>query len=250
MVLDHLEVEQAVCLGHSMGTQVCLESYRERPDRVKGLVLICGSFGRVTHTFHGTDVLSQVLPSIIEGAQRHRGLTRAVWGRMPPRLAFQIARLSGEVDRAAIREEDFVKYWEHITVMDPDVFLAMLRLAGEHSAYLRGESAEESADAMVAPARALEEGREFSKAIDAYLALTAARTKNHDFLEEVWENAVKLAMNHVPERIAEVVAATPRTEIMTQNGDYLHAEVTSRIFRFVDDLEIALAEAELEGKKS
>ena len=87
-------------------------------------------------------------------------------------------------------------------------------LQAEHQAYLRGEGPShggggggggESAETLLAPARALEEGREFSKAIDAYLALTAARTKNHDFLEEVWENAVKLAMNHVPERIGEVV---------------------------------------------
>ena len=88
-------------------------------------------------------------------------------------------------------------------------------LQAEHQAYLRGEGPShgggggggggESAETLLAPARALEEGREFSKAIDAYLALTAARTKNHDFLEEVWENAVKLAMNHVPNRIPEVV---------------------------------------------
>ena len=42
------------------------------------------------------------------------------------------------------------------------------------------------------------------------------------------------------DRIAEVVAATPRTEIITQNGDYLHAEVTSRLFRFVDDVEVMI----------
>jgi len=35
--------------------------------------------------------------------------------------------------------------------------------------------------------------------------VTAERTKNHDTLEEVWENAVKLAMNHVPDRIHDVV---------------------------------------------
>ena len=41
-------------------------------------------------------------------------------------------------------------------------------------------------------------------------------------------------------RIADVVAELPGTEIVTQNDRYLHAEVTSRIFRFVDDLEIAI----------
>lgn len=43
------------------------------------------------------------------------------------------------------------------------------------------------------------------------------------------------------DRIAEVVAAMPRTTIVTQNGDYLHAEVTSRILRFVDDVEVAIS---------
>jgi len=84
-------------------------------------------------------------------------------------------------------------------------------LMAEHQAYLRGDSVQpESDEALIAPARALEEGREFSKAIDAYLGVTAERTKNHDSLEEMWENAVKLAMNHVPERIPEVVATVSK----------------------------------------
>ncbi len=134
VILNHLDVQNAVVFGHSMGTQVSLELYRLLPKRVRGLVLICGSFGRVTHTFHGTDVLSHVLPNVIQTVKKHLGLTRAIWGRVPPKLAYRLARLSGEVDTVTIREEDFRHYWEHITVMDPDVFLATLERAGEHSA--------------------------------------------------------------------------------------------------------------------
>lgn len=43
------------------------------------------------------------------------------------------------------------------------------------------------------------------------------------------------------ELISSVVQATPRTSIIAQDGDYLHAEMTSRIFRFVDDLEILIS---------
>jgi len=43
------------------------------------------------------------------------------------------------------------------------------------------------------------------------------------------------------ELISVVVQATPRTTIIAQDGDYLHAEMTSRIFRFVDDLEIVIS---------
>ena len=80
-------------------------------------------------------------------------------------------------------------------------------LIGEHAAYMRGESGQGAAsqEELVSRGRQLEEGREFSQAIDAYLQVTQAASKNLDFLEEVWENAVKLAMNHVPARIQEVV---------------------------------------------
>ena len=75
----------------------------------------------------------------------------------------------------------------------------LAELAAEHAAYMRGEATTESHEALMARGRSLEEAREFSQAIDAYLQVTAERTKNHDTLEEVWENAVKLAMNHVPD---------------------------------------------------
>ena len=40
------------------------------------------------------------------------------------------------------------------------------------------------------------------------------------------------------ERFATILTALPRTKIVTRTDDYLHAEVTSRLFRFVDDVEI------------
>ena len=62
--------------------------------------------------------------------------------------------------------------------------------------------------------------REFvPQAIDAYLELTSDRTKNHDFAEEMWENAVKLAMNHVPARIHEVVSTVSRRLIEIKRCD-------------------------------
>ena len=133
-VMDALEIEDAVLVGHSMGTQVALEAYRLAPTRVQGLVLVCGSYGKVTATFHGSDVLKQVLPGILEAVERRKGIARALWGRIPAKLAFHIARLSNEVDSLAIREEDFRPYMEHVSAMDPQVFLAMLRCAGEHTA--------------------------------------------------------------------------------------------------------------------
>ena len=45
-------------------------------------------------------------------------------------------------------------------------------------------------------------------------------------------------------RIARVIAAQPRTRIVTQNDRYLHAEFTSFLFRFVDDVEFFLDDSQ------
>jgi len=38
--------------------------------------------------------------------------------------------------------------------------------------------------------------------------------------------------------LVPVVAATPRTEVVEQSADYLHATASSALFGFVDDLEL------------
>ena len=43
------------------------------------------------------------------------------------------------------------------------------------------------------------------------------------------------------EKVRTIVENTPRTKIVESDGDYLHAEVTSRIMKYVDDLEISFS---------
>src|SRR5262249_46762202 len=43
-VMDSARMDEAVLIAHSMGTQVALEVYRRARARVRGLVLICGSY--------------------------------------------------------------------------------------------------------------------------------------------------------------------------------------------------------------
>tara|TARA_B100000575_G_scaffold260242_1_gene233048 strand:- start:56 stop:445 length:390 start_codon:yes stop_codon:yes gene_type:complete len=41
------------------------------------------------------------------------------------------------------------------------------------------------------------------------------------------------------EKVKAIVENSPRTKIVELDGDYIHAEVTSRIMKYVDDLEIS-----------
>jgi len=123
-----------VLVGHSFGTQVALEAYRLRPEGVKALMLVCGSFGRITHTFKGTDVLAGVLPDMLSFVGRHPHLGRALWAHVPPKVALAVARLTGDVDTSRVSPQDVEPYFHHVVHLDFELFLRMLRAAGEHSA--------------------------------------------------------------------------------------------------------------------
>jgi pimeloyl-ACP methyl ester carboxylesterase len=133
-VLDTLEVSKAVLAGHSLGVQVCLESFRRHRDRVSALALLCGSYGNPLSTFHGRRTLEAALPLIRLVAGTAPRATRVVWrGFIPTDLAFHVAKLV-EVDPEHVRKEDFFPYLEGISQVDPLLFLEMLSQAGRHSA--------------------------------------------------------------------------------------------------------------------
>jgi pimeloyl-ACP methyl ester carboxylesterase len=124
----------SVLFGHSMGCQVALENYRFHPENVRGLVLLCGSAGKVTSTFHNGPILELILPKLVEVAEKNPELVRAVWSRIPPEMALRFALRMGEVDPARTRPEDFMPYLQHMTHVDFPMFLRMVRAAGEHTA--------------------------------------------------------------------------------------------------------------------
>lgn len=133
-VMDATGLEQSVLVAHSMGTQVALEIYRHHPERVRALVLICGSYGRITHTFHGNDLLHRLLPALTEKVRRYEKIVRAFWGRLPPALSYRVAGWLREIDGTSLRAEDFRLYVQHLSDIDLDLYLTMLMKAGEHSA--------------------------------------------------------------------------------------------------------------------
>jgi len=133
-VRRHLGDPPCVLLGHSMGTQVCLEEWRLFPEHVKGIVLLCGSYGKVTQSFRGMPILDAILPKVMSIVDKQPDLVRAIWSRIPPEMAFRAAMLAGDVDPDNVRREDMLPYLKHMTHVDFAMFLKMLRAAGDHSA--------------------------------------------------------------------------------------------------------------------
>jgi pimeloyl-ACP methyl ester carboxylesterase len=132
-VRRHLGSPPVVLFGHSMGCQVALENYLQNPEGVRGLVLLCGSHGRITETFRGTNLLALYLPRVLERVERAPDVARALWSRIPHEMALRIALVSGDVDPVTLKPEDLLPYLQHMTHIDLPMFLRMLRAAGEHS---------------------------------------------------------------------------------------------------------------------
>ena len=134
-VLDDALVERAVLIGHSMGVQVALETYRRHPDRVAGLVLVCGAPSHPLKTFRGSAMLDELLPTIQKWVQRMPGgvLNRLSRTLLPTRLAYEVAsRL--EIRRELVEPADFMPYLEGMARIDTRLFVTMLAAAGQHSA--------------------------------------------------------------------------------------------------------------------
>ena len=133
-VLDDALVDRVVLIGHSMGVQVALETYRRHPARVAGLVLVCGASSHPLKTFKGSAALEDFLPMIQKWVQRVPGvINRVTRALLPTRLAYEVAsRL--EIRRELIEPSDFMPYLEGMARIDARLFVAMLSAAGQHSA--------------------------------------------------------------------------------------------------------------------
>jgi len=133
-VMDSLELSDAVLMGHSLGVQVVLEFALQHPERVRGVVTLCGSYGKPLETFHGSGRLGQIFPLLDAAARRFPVGTQTLWTKLlGSELAYQVAVHGGEVNRSLIHRQDFWRYFEDLSSMDARFFFALLRGANGHT---------------------------------------------------------------------------------------------------------------------
>lgn len=85
----------------------------------------------------------------------------------------------------------------------PHMLGELLDSCGEGGA--GGAGPAQTLDEVLEAAKIYEETGNYSRAIDTYLSISPESSTNKDRLEEVWENAVRLAMKHAQERYNDVV---------------------------------------------
>jgi pimeloyl-ACP methyl ester carboxylesterase len=116
-----------------MGVQVILDFALDHPERVAGLVPVCGSYGRPLDTFHGNNGLGLAFPYLHGVVRRFpRGAQRFWTSIAGLDLAYAIASTL-EVNGRAIQRSDFQPYFDHLAAMDVRVFMRVLDSVRDHS---------------------------------------------------------------------------------------------------------------------
>ncbi len=134
-LMDSQKLESAVIFGHSMGVQVALEFHRRHRARVKGLVLICGSYGTPLDTWHDHTLMRVAFPYVKRLVERTPDLARTLTSRlMNTQLALEFG-IRTELNPALMKPNDFAPYMEHLAKMHPLYFVRTLDSLKDHSAW-------------------------------------------------------------------------------------------------------------------
>lgn len=134
-LMDHAKLDAAVLFGHSMGVQVALEFHRRHRARVKGLVLICGSYGTPLDTWHDHTLLRVFFPYLKRLVERSPELARTVTSTfLNTQLAVEFG-IRAELNPELIKPNDFAPYIEHLAKMHPLYFVRTLDSLKDHSAW-------------------------------------------------------------------------------------------------------------------
>jgi pimeloyl-ACP methyl ester carboxylesterase len=131
-VLDEAGEERAVLAGHSMGVQIVVEAHRRAPERVAGLLLVCGAPGRLIDTFHDSPALKVVFPYAAAAFRQWPNAAAAAFrATVRSEVAMEYA-LAFEVNRALVRREDLRRYFDDLSQVDAGLFVTLLESAARH----------------------------------------------------------------------------------------------------------------------
>jgi pimeloyl-ACP methyl ester carboxylesterase len=117
-----------------MGVQIALEAARRAPERVAGLLLVCGAPGKLLDDFHDSGLLRVAFPYARAFFERWPTAAATVFRTVVrSEIAMEYA-LAFEVDRQRIRPNDLRRYFDDLANVDPGVFVRLLESAEAHDA--------------------------------------------------------------------------------------------------------------------
>lgn len=134
LLLDRLHIPQAVLVGHSLGSSVILEAYRQSPSRVAGLVLSNGTARRPLESMFHMNAFQGAFKLLRRAHERSPLLISALWKaqNINPLAKHLVAH--GGFNPRLSAEGDIKKYIEQVSEMDPKVFLHLIEAYDSYDA--------------------------------------------------------------------------------------------------------------------
>lgn len=131
-VLDHAGIDRAMIWGWSMGVQVGLELYRERPEAIDALVLFNGVPSNPYASVLNAPALGAVMPGVLGVFRRMPTITQRVTEAVVTfPYATAVAKTTGLASKT-LDDEVFTHVAESFRGLDMDLYLHILQVLGEH----------------------------------------------------------------------------------------------------------------------
>lgn len=128
--------EPYILIGHSMGCQVILETYRLLREKISHLVLLLGTAGEALSTFgnfsHSPLVFRAIRRLLLTVGPRTNHISRPL---LSSPIAWPFTHKFALVDPLYTQKEDFTPYLDHMATMDSLLFIQAVWSLQKHSAW-------------------------------------------------------------------------------------------------------------------
>jgi pimeloyl-ACP methyl ester carboxylesterase len=127
IVLDELNIQDAIFLGHSMGVNVVLEFYKRYPERVAGMILANGTPRRPLETLFRRNAFEAIFSSLVRLHAKFPEWVRFFWKSQTLNpLSKTLVSLSG-FNPHLTPQADIELYIRQVAEMDPAILLQLVK---------------------------------------------------------------------------------------------------------------------------
>lgn len=126
VILDELNIQDAVLLGHSMGVNVVLEFYRQQPKRVAGMILANGTAQRPLETAFGHNSLKAGFQFLSKLYKTSPKLVTKFWKMQKGNPIARTLVSLGGFNPHLTPQEDIEMYVDQVVSMDPAILLHLI----------------------------------------------------------------------------------------------------------------------------
>lgn len=134
-VLEHLDIERAIGIGHSSGFQVLLDLYASAPQRFSALSSFVGTYGNTLSHFFGSSLsrlVFDMLYCLTVFYPKQVGLFSQLFNRSP--LPHRLGDLLGIINAKHISKAQLQPYLNSVMSLDPHFFATVAQAAENHTA--------------------------------------------------------------------------------------------------------------------